>query len=189
MDQLDGFHFPLVQADVSSNSVCRYDNVEQHFAERCEVVLKRKPLNHPGSGSAFLIEEDGVTCAYVTDNELDPPYQQSTTWDEWVEFLHRVDVLIHDAQYTEDDMPHKHGWGHSLIGQVRQLARDAEVGALVMYHHDPDRSDSEIDEIQRTNEKILKDSCSSSISLCAAEGMQLSLSKPVLGGDTKIELL
>ena len=189
-DQLDGFHFPLEASDVISNSnFYKTNDVEQHLSTQYDINLKRKPINHPGSGSAFLIEEDGVTCAYVTDNELDPPYQASTTWDEWVNFLHRVDVLIHDAQYTEDDMPHKHGWGHSLITQVRQLARDAEVGALVMFHHDPDRSDSEIDEIQRTNEKILKETCSSSKSLCAAEGMQISLTKPILGGDTKIELL
>ncbi len=188
-DQLDGFHFPLVAEDVTSKSVYHYENVAEHFASHCGVVLKRKPLNHPGSGSAFLLEENGVSCAYVTDNELDPPYAQSTTWDQWVDYLHRVDVLIHDAQYTEDDMPHKHGWGHSLITQVRQLASDAEVGALVMFHHDPDRTDSEIDEIQRTNEKILKDNCKYSKSICAAEGMQISLSKPILGGDTKIELL
>jgi ribonuclease BN (tRNA processing enzyme) len=146
------------------------------------------PLNHPGSGSAYRIEEDGVSCAYVTDNELDPPYKVHTTYDEWVDYLHGVDVMIHDAQYTEDDMPHKHGWGHSLISQVRQLAIDAEVKSLVMFHHDPDRSDGEIDEIQIENESHFKGKRAPAKSYCAAEGMKIKLRKLVTGGETQIEV-
>lgn len=97
-------------------------------------------------------------------------------------------MLIHDAQYTEDDMPHKHGWGHSLISQVRQLATDAEVGTLVMFHHDPERSDSELDEIQIENEKYLKSKRAPTRSVCAAEGMRISLDKPVSGGATRISI-
>jgi ribonuclease BN (tRNA processing enzyme) len=111
-----------------------------------------------------------------------------TTYDEWVDYLHGVDILIHDAQYTEDDMPHKHGWGHSLISQVRQLAVDAEVKALVMFHHDPDRSDGELDEIKIENESHFKDKRAPAKSYIAAEGMQIKLSKNIAGGDTIIEV-
>ena len=107
-------------------------------------------------GVAHRIEEDGVIVAYVTDNELEPPGKVHTSYDEWVAFCSGVDVLIHDAQYTEADMPNKHGWGHSLMSQVRQLAIDAEVGSLVMFHHDPDRSDVQLDEIQRENDSFFK---------------------------------
>ncbi|HEY5740396.1 MAG TPA: hypothetical protein VIW27_11770 [Gammaproteobacteria bacterium] len=85
-------------------------------------------------------------------------------------------------------MPHKHGWGHTLISQVRQLATDAEVGALVMFHHDPERSDSELDEIQLENERYLKSRRAPTHSLCAAEGMRIELSKPLLGGETRIRI-
>ena len=97
-----------------------------------------------------------MSVGYVTDNELEPPGKVHTTYDEWVAFCSGVDVLIHDAQYTEADMPHKHGWGHSLMSQVRKLAIDAEVGSLVMFHHDPDRSDVQLDEIQRENDSFFK---------------------------------
>ena len=97
-----------------------------------------------------------MSVGYVTDNELEPPGKVHTTYDEWVAFCSDVDVLIHDAQYTEADMPNKHGWGHSLMSQVRQLAIDAEVGSLVMFHHDPDRSDVQLDEIQRENDSFFK---------------------------------
>ncbi|HYQ70651.1 MAG TPA: MBL fold metallo-hydrolase, partial [Gammaproteobacteria bacterium] len=148
MVQMDGTHFPVRAEDLPSFALPKFKGIESELYEREGIQVVRKPLNHPGGGVAYRIEENGVRCAYVTDNELDPPDKPATRYDQWVNYLHGVDLLIHDAQYTQDDMPHRHGWGHSLISQVRQLAADAEVGTLVMFHHDPDRTDAELDEIQ-----------------------------------------
>lgn len=186
-DQMDGSNFPVKAEDLPSNSTCIFKGAESVLHERGINIIK-KPINHPGGGAAYRIEEDGITCAYVTDNELDPPYKVHTTYDEWVDYLHGVDVLIHDAQYTEDDMPHKHGWGHSLISQVRQLAIDAEVKALVMFHHDPDRTDGELDEVKIENESHFKGKHAPAKSYIAAEGMQIKLSKQIVDGDTIIEV-
>ena len=186
--QMDGTHFPVKAEDLPSHHIPKFKGIESELYEREGIKVVKQALNHPGGGVAYKLEENGVTCAYVTDNELDPPYALSTNYDQWVNYLHGVDVLIHDAQYTEDYMPHKHGLGHSLISQVRQLATDAEVGTLVMFHHDPDRSDSELDEVQIENEKYLKSHRAPTRSVCAAEGMRIHLSKPVLGGDTLIEI-
>jgi phosphoribosyl 1,2-cyclic phosphodiesterase len=187
-EQMDGTHFPVRAEDLPSIHIPRFKGIESELYESEGIELVKQALNHPGGGVAYKITENGVTCAYVTDNELDPPYAPSTNYDQWVNYLHGVDVLIHDAQYTEDDMPHKHGWGHSLISQVRRLATDAEVGALVMFHHDPDRSDGELDEIQIENEKYLKSHRAPARSVCAAEGMRIRLCKPVHGGETRIEI-
>ncbi len=187
-EQLNGINFPLKIDELPSRSNCAFNNIESLLAEK-NIQIRQKPLNHPGGGTAYRLEEDGMSCAYVTDNELDPPYKVHTTYDDWVDFLQGVDVLIHDAQYTEDDMPHKHGWGHSLISQVRQLAIDAEVGTLVMFHHDPDRNDAELDEIQIENESYFKHKRAPAKSICAAEGMRIKLSQPIIGGDTQIEIL
>ena len=186
--QMDGVNFPVTLDQLPSKNNCIFDNVETILQQR-NIHITKKPLNHPGGGTAYRFEEDGMSCAYVTDNELDPPDKVHTSYDEWVNFLHGVDVLIHDAQYTEEDMPHKHGWGHSLISQVRQLAIDAEVGTLVMFHHDPDRSDAELDEVQIENEAHFKNKRNPTQSICAAEGMQIKLSKPIIGGDTLVEIL
>lgn len=186
--QLDGINFPVKVGELPSRSNCIAHDIETILSER-NIIISKKPLNHPGGGTAYRFEEDGMSCAYVTDNELDPPYKLNTTYDEWVDFLHGVDVLIHDAQYTEDDMPQKHGWGHSLISQVRQLAVDAEVGTLVMFHHDPDRTDGELDEIQIENEAHFKNKRNPAKSICAAEGMQIKLSRTVAGSDTLVEIL
>jgi hypothetical protein len=72
-------------------------------------------------------------------------------------------------------MPHKHGWGHSLVAQVRQLALDAGVGCLAMFHHDPDRTDTEIDFIQKENDNFFRGKRAPARSLCAAEQMRIRL--------------
>jgi phosphoribosyl 1,2-cyclic phosphodiesterase len=188
MVQMDGTHFPVRAEDLPSFAMPKFKGIESELYEREGIQVVRKPLNHPGGGVAYRIEENGVRCAYVTDNELDPPHKPATRYDQWVNYLHGVDLLIHDAQYTQDDMPHKHGWGHSLISQVRQLAADAEVGTLVMFHHDPDRTDAELDEIQIENDKYLKSMHAPTRCVCAAEGMQITLRKPFLGGFTKTDI-
>ena len=122
-----------------------------------------------------------MSVGYVTDNELEPPGKVHTTYDEWVAFCSDVDVLIHDAQYTEADMPNKHGWGHSLMSQVRQLAIDAEVGSLVMFHHDPDRSDAQLDEVQRENDSFFKGKSVPTKCYCAWEGCELRMTRRITG--------
>jgi len=186
--QMDGTHFPVRAEDLPSNNIARFKGIESELYEREGIQVVKQPLNHPGGGVAYRINENGMTCAYVTDNELVPPNTPVTSYDQWVNYLHGIDVLIHDAQYTENDMPHKHGWGHTLISQLRQLATDAEVGTLVMFHHDPDRSDSELDEVQIENEKYLKSHRAPARSLCAAEGMRITLEKPLLGGETRVSI-
>ena len=185
-DQIDGATFPVKATELPSQSECVTENFETDLA-RQNISVRRMPINHPGGGYGYRIEDDSTSCAYITDNELEPPGKMSTTYDQWVEFCHGVDVLVHDAQYLESDMPHKHGWGHSLVSQVRQFAVDAEVGCLAMFHHDPDRTDTEIAFIQKDNESFFHGKHAPSISLCTAENMQITLT-PQQDKNTVIEV-
>jgi phosphoribosyl 1,2-cyclic phosphodiesterase len=186
-DQMDGASFPVAAKDLPSKATCQLDDIQSTVPEEI-VRVTRRELNHPGRGSAYRIEEDGATCCYVTDNELVPPNEEATSYEEWIDFCRGVDVLIHDAQYQEEDMPHKHGWGHSLVSQVRQFAVDAEVRTLVMFHHDPDRTDNQIDFIQQDNEQFFRGKRAPSLSVCAAEGMQIQLTPRLLAGNASIEV-
>lgn len=183
LSQMNDVSFPVTHKQLPSTLTTMTSDKLQTSLADISVSIREKALNHPGGGSAFRIEEDGISVAYITDNELDPPGVITTRYEEWVAFAHGVDLLIHDAQYTESDMPHKHGWGHSLISQVRRLAIDAEVKNLVMYHHDPERTDGQLDEINRENAAYFKSTRSPSNSIVAAEGMhlQLSVSKADIG--------
>ena len=119
--------------------------------------IETKSLNHPGGGSAYLLRTpNGSSMAYVTDNELEPPDEQVTKYSEWVEFLKGVDFLIHDAMYLDEERERIHGWGHSLISQTLQLAVDAKVSNLVLFHHDPSRTDEQLDEIKYESRDWMK---------------------------------
>ncbi|MBD3647565.1 MAG: MBL fold metallo-hydrolase [Pseudomonadales bacterium] len=173
LDQMDGSNFPVHADDLLSN-VSTIDEVEDYLSKQ-NFKTHRADLNHPGGGHAYRVEEDGVSFAYITDNELDPPNKPTTTYDKWVEFCQGVDLLIHDAQYQERDMPAKHGWGHSLISQVRELAVDSQVRNLVMFHHDPERTDAELDEVALENANYFKSRNARIGSWIAAEGLCIEL--------------
>jgi phosphoribosyl 1,2-cyclic phosphodiesterase len=186
LEQMDGSNFPVHAEDLPSKITTVHQVNEYLEAQSFHTV--RKHLNHPGGGNAYRIEEDGVSIAYITDNELDPPAAPQTTYAEWVDFCQGVDLLIHDAQYIESDMPAKHGWGHSLISQVRKLAVDAQVKNLVMYHHDPERTDSELDEIAIESAKFFKSKNSVIGSYIAAEGLVFDLASRKDSRVTTIDL-
>lgn len=107
--------------------------------------ITRHALNHPGGGSGYIIERDGKRLAYITDNELNTPGKVRNSISSWTNLLLNVDLLIHDAQFMPHDMPLKSGWGHSIAKEAIDLAKAAQVGHLVMFSHDPERSDDDID--------------------------------------------
>ena len=72
-------------------------------------------------------------------------------------------------------MPAKHGWGHSLISQVQQLASDAHVKNVAFYHHDPDRSDSDLDEISTGTAVYFQTAGGLVTPWVAAEGLSLDI--------------
>ena len=105
----------------------------------------RIAINHPGGGYGYRIENGGRSFVYLTDNELHPPHDNKTTdLNEFVRFCKDADILIHDAQYVKQDMPQKHGWGHSLVSQACELAVAAGVKHLILFHHDPEGDDNQI---------------------------------------------
>ena len=149
LEQMDGAHFPVTPDRLPSDAHCITEGVLEFLANHGWCIA---PIatNHPGGGTGYRIEHGDRAVVYLTDNELAPPYEKATAFEDFVAFCQHADVLIHDAQYVEHDMPHKHGWGHSLVSQACALAVAAEVKHLILYHHDPDRSDAAIDTLQET---------------------------------------
>lgn len=146
LDQMVDPHFPVTGAQLRAEiEVVPFD--EQGAIRIGEAKVSTRMLNHPGGGSAFRVDTPSGSMAYITDNELFPPGEAQTPYEEWVEFVRDIDLLIHDAMYLDEELPQIHGWGHSLISQTLQLALDAGVKRVVLFHHDPSRTDSQLDEI------------------------------------------
>ncbi len=107
-------------------------------------------LRHPGTtlGYKLVPAKGGRTIAYLTDNELGTggSYDVPPEWRrELVRFLGGVDTLIHDGMYSEAMIESRAGWGHSTPEQAVDLAAEAGVRRLVLFHHEPEHDDGAVD--------------------------------------------
>ncbi len=132
------------------------------------------PTRHPGGGRGFRIEEAGEVVVYLTDNELP---ESGYEWDFYVNACQGASVLIHDAQYWDSELPDKAGWGHSSCEQATRLALDAGVSQLVLFHHDPDRTDDDVDSMVRACRRLTAQRDPSLIVQAATEGAALEVKR------------
>jgi phosphoribosyl 1,2-cyclic phosphodiesterase len=174
INQMDGAHFPVEPQNLPSLHQCINEDVST-FLSHYNFTVSRIATNHPGGGYGYRIQKNGHSVVYLTDNELNPPYKKSTEFEGFVYFCRHADLLIHDAQYIEKDMPQKHGWGHSLVSQVYELAQAAEAKHLILTHHDPDRTDEQIDEIQKKARSWFKNKKLDIQCTAAYEGLTLNI--------------
>jgi phosphoribosyl 1,2-cyclic phosphodiesterase len=135
-----------------------------------EARVRAAKLNHPGGVLAYRIDYAGRSLVYATDTEhyacVDPTLRA---------LAEGADVLIYDSQYTPEEYRgdagrSKVGWGHSTFVAGAELARAAGVGRYVLYHHDPQRDDAGVAEIERRARDLFP------ASIAAREGMELALS-------------
>jgi phosphoribosyl 1,2-cyclic phosphodiesterase len=170
----DGQHFPLRMHQLPSKMV-RPQPVAPDVPWRIgSAQVKRIWLNHPGGSTGFrLDDEDGTSMVFLTDNELQPPGARNVTPIELAKFAEGATLMVHDAQYLEEDMPLKHGWGHSTVPQVLELGRSAGCQRLVLYHHEPERSDDALDAIAQGARDWWKANAKTGEVLVAREGLTL----------------
>lgn len=105
---------------------------------------------HPGPTLGYRITADGGTLAYIPDHEPalgDSGFLDAPDWTSGFSLMEGADVLIHDAQYTDEEYPAHVGWGHSTISQALALAEAAGVGTLAAFHHDPSHNDNQLDQL------------------------------------------
>lgn len=133
------------------------------------------PVRHPGRTMGYRLRAGEATIAFVPDSELiGGSYPDGgSPYDALVAFLHGVDLLIHDAMYTDAEYPAREGWGHSTFGQAIRLAEEAGVRRLAFFHHAPDRSDDELDTIHALLREELGARGSRLETLVAREGEEL----------------
>ncbi|MBX2819755.1 MAG: MBL fold metallo-hydrolase [Rhodothermaceae bacterium] len=143
---LDGINYPMQPDSIVAD---HYEVSGDSLSYLCEhgFQVSSLQMNHPGGALGYRVSYNGSSMVHMPDNELDAP-NPVTSFDRFVEFCKGADVLSHDAMYVEEDLPEKRGWGHSMLPKVCELAVAAGVKHLVLFHHDPERDDKEIDQIQ-----------------------------------------
>ncbi len=120
--------------------------------------------NHPGGAYGYRITEGAATLVYCTDVEYGDEIAPTV-----VALARDADLLIHDAQYTPEELPGKKGWGHSSWEQAVEVAQRAGVKRLALFHHDPEHDDAFLLRLEQECRERFP------ASFFAREGMQIEL--------------
>ncbi|MCW8944197.1 MAG: MBL fold metallo-hydrolase [Sedimenticola sp.] len=158
--QMEYCYFPIreneLKATLSYNSLQEGDKITVGSATVTCILL-----NHPVLNFGYLIEADGKRFFFTGDNESpiniynpeDDDYAEFQGLIEEreshiIDFIRGVDCIVIDAQYTKEEyFKNKVGWGHGYFESSIRLAEKAEISQVHITHHDPTRTDSQLDSI------------------------------------------
>ena len=112
-------------------------------------VLSREVPHKGGRTISYRISDGSSTFTYLTDHgpfDHGPgPEGLGEYHDAALELSRGTDLLIHDAQYTAAEFPSRAHFGHSAIEYAIGLAERAGAARLLLFHHDPSRTDDALD--------------------------------------------
>lgn len=156
---------PFFPVNMSVMSATRnFYTITEERLQIGDARITTRYLNHPQGCLGYRIENGG-TVAYVSDNE-----HGNRAFDRNIlELIDAADFLIYDAQYTPQEYKSKVGWGHSTWKHGVELAKEANVKELILFHHDPEHSDVFIDNMVREARRQFSNVHA------AREGMQLDV--------------
>ena len=110
--------------------------------------IRAEAVNHRGPTLGFRIEDAGASLCYLPDHEpalLGSLEELDSEWVSGYSLARGCDLLLHDCQYTDAEYPSHFGWGHSAISHAVGFARRCEAGRLLLFHHDPQHVDDQLD--------------------------------------------
>ena len=149
--QMQEAYFPVTFAQLGARIVPEGLGAQPQEVEG--IVVRHLAQPHPGGCAAFSFEADGRKVVYLTDTELDTllrdpedsfrnPGSHREMPRELVDFVRGADLLIGDGQYTDEAYASHRGWGHPRAFTTVDLAIEAEVAQLAVFHHDPMETDA-----------------------------------------------
>lgn len=180
--QMEYCYFPVREAELKAD--IQYSSLhERQTVEIGSAVVTNIVMNHPVLNFGYRIDCNGRKIFFTGDNEplyniYQPGDDYHTEYENQIsrknamlaDFIRDADVLIADAAYTEKEYPAKKGWGHGTYDSCIEMAKNAGVQTLYLTHHEPLRSDDELDSIQKQMSEI------KALPVCIAyEGLEITL--------------
>jgi ribonuclease BN (tRNA processing enzyme) len=159
--QFDFFPVPL---DKVGAKLTFWQPEVTEFVHPMGIAIRASRHNHPGGAYGYRITEGDKTLVYCTDVEHGDEIDKNV-----VALSRNADLLIHDAQYTPDELKERKGWGHSSWEQAAEVAERAAVKKLALFHHDPEHSDAFLAEVEVEVQKTFP------MAFFAREGMEIEL--------------
>jgi phosphoribosyl 1,2-cyclic phosphodiesterase len=180
-DQMDNNYFPVKMSELAANISIREVSDQSIQIGELKISIQDQP-SHPGGSVRFKIEAGGKSVIYSTDVELNailnpenPSPESDAMAAEYRDFISDADLLIADGQYTAAEYESKKGWGHTSIPLLLQTAHEQRVKQLAVTHHDPDHSDSFIDNLEHQYAPQHKNASPPMHLFWAREGMTIEL--------------
>ncbi len=175
--QMEYSYFPVKLRDLRSR--LHFTELEEGFFRVGDVLVETQYLNHTAPTIAYRITSQGTTLAYVADHEPfwkpDEGGLQHPGDQRHVAFMKHADLVIHDAQYTDEEYRQRVGWGHSPIEYAIDVAMDAGVRRLALFHHDPTHDDAVMEQLEASAQARARAAGSSLEVFAAREGVHLRL--------------
>jgi phosphoribosyl 1,2-cyclic phosphodiesterase len=175
--QMEYSYFPVKLRDLRSR--IHFSELEEGFFRVGDVLVETQYLNHTAPTIAYRMTNGGATVAYVTDHE---PFWKSEDGilhhpgdQRHVAFLRGADLVIHDAQYTDEQYINRVGWGHSTIEYATDVAQAAGVKRLALFHHDPTHDDDVMDRMEAAARARVAESGSGLDVFAAREGLEVHI--------------
>lgn len=135
----------------------KFSNINQRAFHIGSLRIRPIYISHPNGGLGFRFEEDGKSFVFLTDNELDYVHDLGLEFGAYVDFCKNADLLIHDAEFTDSDYKFYRLFGHSKYTDAVNLAIEADVKRLGLFHLNRERTDTRVDKIvEDSRQKIAK---------------------------------
>ena len=137
--------FPVRYSDISANM--EYVGAFTTAFEIGSVTITPIPISHPNNGSGYKFTEDGKSFVFLTDNELGFIHPGGLSYKDYLEFSKGADLLIHDADFNPEEYSATIEWGHSVFTETLDLAIEAGVKQLGLFHLNQERTDRQVDKM------------------------------------------
>lgn len=131
-------YFPVTLGQLGATFTFAEATGEPFHIGRATVTTCEVP--HVGPTVGFRLELDGASIAYVSDHQQ-PGCGSTVVSPDVIDLCAGVDLLVHDAQYTDAEFAERFDWGHCTHDYALEVAMQAKVRTLALYHHDPAHDD------------------------------------------------
>lgn len=137
--------FPLtldfLKADLSFYDFNAGETVQAPHLAAAGITITTLPLHHPDRATGYRVQFGTKSACYITDIE----HTRNGLDQALIGFVQDADLLIYDSTFDDKDFDRFIGWGHSTWQQATRIANAANVKSLALFHHDPARTDDQLD--------------------------------------------
>ncbi len=170
--QIGGDYFPV--SIEAFRAAIKLHAVQQGMLEIEGLSVSTHYASHPGTTLIYRLDAGDHSLVYAPDNEILPEWVDphlSGEAQRLAEFASGASLFIHDCAYSLAVYQTRRSWGHSCGPALAAVAKEAQARRVLLFHHDPDNTDDEVQAINQEFQTALNTLGAAIPSEPASEGM------------------